>query len=153
MLLIGGVAVITMLWLASAGVGGDTQPGALIALFVFCALAAFEALAPVTGAFQHLGQVIASAKRITQITEQEPEVAFTQGENQKLDRVSLSLNQVTFSYPQQPSPALEKISLQIEAGEHIAILGRTGCGKSTLLQLLTRAWIRRRERYYSMISR
>ncbi|MCP5781272.1 ATP-binding cassette domain-containing protein, partial [Klebsiella pneumoniae] len=44
------------------------------------------------------------------------------------------------SYPQQPSPALEKISLQIEAGEHIAILGRTGCGKSTLLQLLTRAW-------------
>jgi ATP-binding cassette subfamily C protein CydC len=32
------------------------------------------------------------------------------------------------------------VSLQIEAGEHIAILGRTGCGKSTLLQLLTRAW-------------
>ncbi|MBX4820398.1 heme ABC transporter ATP-binding protein/permease CydC [Klebsiella michiganensis] len=140
MLLIGGIAVIAMLWLASAGVGGDTQPGALIALFVFCALAAFEALAPVTGAFQHLGQVIASARRITQITEQEPEVAFPQGEGQTLDRVSLRLHQVTFSYPQQPSPALEKVSLQIEAGEHIAILGRTGCGKSTLLQLLTRAW-------------
>ncbi|HID9124286.1 heme ABC transporter ATP-binding protein/permease CydC [Klebsiella michiganensis] len=140
MLLIGGIAVIAMLWLASAGVGGDTQPGALIALFVFCALAAFEALAPVTGAFQHLGQVIASAKRITQITEQEPEMAFPQGEGQTLDRVSLRLHQVTFSYPQQPSPALEKVSLQIEAGEHIAILGRTGCGKSTLLQLLTRAW-------------
>ncbi|HDX8865062.1 TPA: cysteine/glutathione ABC transporter ATP-binding protein/permease CydC [Klebsiella michiganensis] len=139
MLLIGGIAVIAMLWLASAGVGGDTQPGALIALFVFCALAAFEALAPVTGAFQHLGQVIASAKRITQITEQKPEVAFPQGEGQTLDRVSLRLHQVTFSYPQQPSPALEKVSLQIEAGEHIAILGRTGCGKSTLLQLLTRA--------------
>ncbi|MBR7640411.1 cysteine/glutathione ABC transporter ATP-binding protein/permease CydC [Klebsiella michiganensis] len=140
MLLIGGIAVIAMLWLASAGVGGDTQPGALIALFVFCALAAFEALALVTGAFQHLGQVIASAKRITQITEQEPEVAFPQGEGQTLDRVSLRLHQVTFSYPQQPSPALDKVSLQIEAGEHIAILGRTGCGKSTLLQLLTRAW-------------
>jgi ATP-binding cassette subfamily C protein CydC len=107
MLLIGGIAVIAMLWLASAGVGGDTQPGALIALFVFCALAAFEALAPVTGAFQHLGQVIASAKRITQITEQEPEVSFTQGEEHKLESVSLNLNQVTFSYPQQPSPALE----------------------------------------------
>ncbi|VUS29183.1 heme ABC transporter ATP-binding protein/permease CydC [Klebsiella spallanzanii] len=140
MLLIGGIAVIAMLWLASEGVGGNTQPGALIALFVFCALAAFEALAPVTGAFQHLGQVIASAQRITQITEQEPEVSFTQGEAQKLERVSLTLNQVTFSYPQQPSPALEKVSLQVKAGEHIAILGRTGCGKSTLLQLLTRAW-------------
>lgn len=30
--------------------------------------------------------------------------------------------------------------MQVGAGEHIAILGRTGCGKSTLLQLLTRAW-------------
>ena len=140
MLLIGGVAVIAMLWLTSAGVGGNSQPGALIALFVFCALAAFEALAPVTGAFQHLGQVIASARRITQITEQPPEVSFAQSADQTFSRVALTLNQVTFSYPQQPTAALENISLQVSAGDHIAILGRTGCGKSTLLQLLTRAW-------------
>lgn len=140
MLLIGGIAVIAMLWLTSAGVGGNSQPGALIALFVFCALAAFEALAPVTGAFQHLGQVIASARRITQITEQPPEVSFAQSADQTFSRVALTLNQVTFSYPQQPTAALENISLQVSAGDHIAILGRTGCGKSTLLQLLTRAW-------------
>jgi ATP-binding cassette subfamily C protein CydC len=76
MLLIGALAVLTMLWFASGSVGDNTQPGALIALFVFCALAAFEALAPVTGAFQHLGQVIASAVRITQITDCPPEVQF-----------------------------------------------------------------------------
>ena len=140
MLLIGGIAVIAMLWMASEGVGGNNQPGALIALFVFCALAAFEALAPVTGAFQHLGQVIASARRITQITEQQPEVTFSQQTPQSFSQVALTLNEVTFSYPQQSAPALKDISLQVAAGEHIAILGRTGCGKSTLLQLLTRAW-------------
>ncbi|EPP2803898.1 heme ABC transporter ATP-binding protein/permease CydC [Klebsiella aerogenes] len=140
MLLIGGIAVIAMLWMASEGVGGNNQPGALIALFVFCALAAFEALAPVTGAFQHLGQVIASARRITQITEQQPEVTFSQQAPQSFSQVALTLNEVTFSYPQQSAPALKDISLQVAAGEHIAILGRTGCGKSTLLQLLTRAW-------------
>ncbi len=140
MLLIGGIAVIAMLWMASEGVGGNSQPGALIALFVFCALAAFEALAPVTGSFQHLGQVIASARRITQITEQQPEVTFSQQAPQSFSQVALTLNEVTFSYPQQSAPALKDISLQVAAGEHIAILGRTGCGKSTLLQLLTRAW-------------
>lgn len=140
MLLIGALAVILMLWMASGGVGGNAQPGALIALFVFCALAAFEALAPVTGAFQHLGQVIASAVRITDLTDQKPEVTFPDTQTRVADRVSLTLRDVQFTYPEQSQQALKGISLQVNAGEHIAILGRTGCGKSTLLQLLTRAW-------------
>lgn len=140
MLLIGALAVMLMLWMASGGVGGNTQPGALIALFVFCALAAFEALAPVTGAFQHLGQVIASALRITELTEQKPEVTFPQTESTAPEKVTLTLRDVSFRYPDQPINALSALSLQATPGEHIAILGRTGCGKSTLLQLLTRAW-------------
>ncbi|BCU56234.1 heme ABC transporter ATP-binding protein/permease CydC [Enterobacter kobei] len=140
MLLISGFAVIAMLWLAAGGVGGNTQPGALIALFVFCALAAFEALAPVTGAFQHLGQVIASARRITEITDCPPEVTFPAGESRVPAQVDLRLNAVSFTYPQQVQSALNAVSLNVTAGQRVAILGRTGCGKSTLLQLLTRAW-------------
>ncbi|ARD61665.1 cysteine/glutathione ABC transporter ATP-binding protein/permease CydC [Kosakonia radicincitans DSM 16656] len=140
MLLISGVAVIVMLWFASGDVGGNTQPGALIALFVFCALAAFEALAPVTGAFQHLGQVIASATRITQITDCPPDVTFPQSSMPVSEHVAVQFKDLAFSYPGQPQRALENIALSIAAGEHVAILGRTGCGKSTLLQLLTRAW-------------
>lgn len=140
MLLIGGFAVIAMLWMAAGGVGGNTQPGALIALFVFCALAAFEALAPVTGAFQHLGQVIASAVRITQIVEQTPEVQFTEGHSVVPETVAVQLTNVTFAYDGQTQNALDGINLTVPAGQHVAILGRTGCGKSTLLQLLTRAW-------------
>ncbi|MFA9593722.1 heme ABC transporter ATP-binding protein/permease CydC [Citrobacter telavivensis] len=140
MLLIGAVAILLMLWMAAGGVGGNTQPGALIALFVFCALAAFEALAPVTGAFQHLGQVIASAMRITELTEQKPEVIFPTDVSDVPAKVTLTLRDVVFSYPGQAQKALDSLSLQVNPGEHIAILGRTGCGKSTLLQLLTRAW-------------
>lgn len=140
MLLIGGVAVVAMLWLAAGGVGDNTQPGALIALFVFCALAAFEALAPVTGAFQHLGQVIASALRITEITGQTPEVRFSETSCECPARLSLTLENVSFSYDNKAQKALDSLNLNIPAGAHIAVLGRTGCGKSTLLQLLTRAW-------------
>lgn len=140
MLLMGAAAVIVILWMAAGGVGGNSQPGPLIALFVFCALAAFEALAPVTGAFQHLGQVMASAVRITELTGQQPEVTFSETASDVPQRVSLTLKNVSFTYPQQTQPALMNLNLHVNAGEHIAILGRTGCGKSTLLQLLTRAW-------------
>ncbi len=55
MLLDGALAVILMLWMASGGVGGNAQPGALIALFVFCALAAFEAAGTSNGCISASG--------------------------------------------------------------------------------------------------
>lgn len=140
MMLISGMTVVLMLWMAAGGVGGNTAPGALIALFVFCALAAFEALAPVTGAFQHLGQVIASALRVTQLTEQQPDVTFSDATMSAPEQAAVTFDKVSFRYSQQAQPALNQVSLTIQAGERVALLGRTGCGKSTLLQLLTRAW-------------
>lgn len=140
MLFISGLTVTTVLWMASAGVGANTTPGALIALFVFCSLAAFEALAPVTGAFQHLGQVIASALRVSQITGQKPEVVFPDGDIIEQPQAGLEIRQLTFTYPGQSQAVLHDINLSISPGQHVAILGSTGCGKSTLLQLLTRAW-------------
>ncbi|ELY3467404.1 cysteine/glutathione ABC transporter ATP-binding protein/permease CydC [Cronobacter universalis] len=140
MMLISGMTVVLILWMAAGGVGGNSTPGSLIALFVFCALAAFEALAPVGGAFQHLGQVIASARRVSDVIDQPADIAFAESGKDAPREASLSLRNVSFSYPGQPQPALRDITLDVAPGEHIAILGRTGCGKSTLLQLLTRAW-------------
>ena len=78
--------------------------------------------------------------RITELTEQQPEVTFPDAGSPVSERVTLTLRDVSFSYPGQAQKALDTLSLQAQPGEHIAILGRTGCGKSTLLQLLTRAW-------------
>jgi ATP-binding cassette subfamily C protein CydC len=135
-----GLTVTLMLWLAAGGISQFPQPGALIALFVFTPLAAFEALGPVAAAFQHLGQVIASAQRVSQIIDQPADVTFPTQGPVAAEHVSLSLQNLNFTYPGQPLPVLKNVTLDVGAGEHIALLGQTGCGKSTLLQLLTRGW-------------
>jgi energy-coupling factor transporter ATP-binding protein EcfA2 len=44
------------------------------------------------------------------------------------------LEEVSFAYPNGP-PLLRDVSMQVEPGEVVAIVGPTGCGKSTLLQI------------------
>lgn len=41
-----------------------------------------------------------------------------------------------FTYPNQSEPVLEDINLNIESGDHVAIVGENGSGKSTLIKIL-----------------
>lgn len=49
-------------------------------------------------------------------------------------------NHVSLSYPGQTMPSIADLSLRIEQGERIALLGRMGSGKSTLLRLMTKIY-------------
>lgn len=47
----------------------------------------------------------------------------------------IALENVEFSYPDSP-PVLRGINLKLNAGEHVALIGRIGSGKSTVLKLI-----------------
>ena len=46
------------------------------------------------------------------------------------------LSNVSFAYKNQSEDAIKDISLHVQPGEYIGIVGQSGCGKSTLLRLL-----------------
>lgn len=50
--------------------------------------------------------------------------------------MSIQINQVTFTYPGAEKPILKNVSLEINKGEFIAIVGGNGSGKTTLCKLI-----------------
>ncbi len=49
---------------------------------------------------------------------------------------SVEVNNVSFKYDPDGHQILDNISLKINPGEYVAIVGKSGCGKSTLMRLL-----------------
>lgn len=139
-LFLNGLIIAAMLWFSSqAEFGNDEYRMAFIALFTFAALASFEILMPLGSAFLHIGQVIASAERVTDIIEQQPLVTFNgKAEFDQNATTLIEAKDLSFTYPERQNRALDNLNLTIQKGKKVAILGKTGSGKSTLLQLLVR---------------
>lgn len=49
---------------------------------------------------------------------------------------TFTISDLSFTYPTETAPALQNVSLSIEAGSFTVLCGRSGCGKSTLLRQL-----------------
>ena len=96
----------------------------------------------VSGAFMGLASVattVASLKptleMVKPILEAEPEL--TEGKEVVTQlRGAIELNNVSFRYEDDTPYILDNLSLKIQPGEYLAVVGSTGCGKSTLMRLL-----------------
>lgn len=53
---------------------------------------------------------------------------------------AIALEDVSFTYPGTETPILKQISLRVEPGETVAIVGRNGAGKTTLVKLIARLY-------------
>lgn len=88
-----------------------------------------------------ISQGIASIKRITKIFNEMPEVKDAE-KTIKINDINgdICINNLTFNYPDTILPALSDVSIKINAGGSLGIVGSTGSGKTTLTDLLLRLY-------------
>lgn len=83
-----------------------------------------------------LNQTFASARRIATLLDEKPNISsITNGEDFSFK--NLTVNNLSFGYS-DTHKILDNVSLSVEKGEIVSLIGSSGSGKSTLLKLLLR---------------
>jgi ATP-binding cassette, subfamily B, bacterial len=136
-------AIVFVLWLGAHAVMQGTMTGGTLGQFILYSVI-------VAGAVGALAEVLGEAQRAAGATERLMELMAVRSPIQSPEHpvplpprtkngAALALKDVTFSYPSRPqSPSLSHLSLAVQPGETVAVVGPSGAGKTTLFQLLLR---------------
>ena len=134
-------AISAMLWVG----GNDVLSGRITAgelgAFVFYSVMVAMSVATVAEVYGELQRAAGSAQRLLQLLSVES--ALNEPKNppalQADKGISIAFNHVDFYYPSRPdSKALDQITMNIEQGQVVAIVGPSGAGKTTLFEMLQR---------------
>tara|TARA_R110001599_G_scaffold8651_28_gene42401 strand:- start:23749 stop:25497 length:1749 start_codon:yes stop_codon:yes gene_type:complete len=136
LLLFGGMAA--MLWSGGQSVISGEMSGGELGAFVFYALMVGSGFATISEVWGELQRAAGASERLLELLHTHSDIV--DGSSSSVPRrASLSLRDVTFAYPARPAdPALKGLSLKIEEGKSLALVGPSGGGKSTVFQLLLR---------------
>jgi ATP-binding cassette, subfamily B, multidrug efflux pump len=134
-----GLGMVIILWYGGTlAARGRITPGQFVEFTLYLSRLIWPLIA--------LGYVVnlyqrgtASLKRMNSIFAVRPAIADTPGARPRPEiRGRIEFRGLTLSYGEHAEPVLKGVDLTIEAGQTVALVGRTGSGKSTLVNLIPR---------------
>ena len=134
-------SIVAVLWLGAQDVLAGRMSSGLLSQFVLYAVLAASSLGEMSQVWSEVTAAAGAAGRIAEILCVTPKIIApkdpTPAPNPWLGRISF--DKVSFSYATAPNKlVLNNLSLTVNPGERIALVGPSGSGKSTLFSLLLR---------------
>jgi ABC-type multidrug transport system fused ATPase/permease subunit len=89
--------------------------------------------------YAQIQRSIGASERLLEILEEDEEVELDETHELIDLKGEINYRDVTFAYPSRPDvTVLDNLSMNIQPGEKVALVGQSGAGKSTIVQLLMR---------------
>lgn len=134
-------AVVTVLWIGGHDVLAGRMSAGELSSFVFYAVLVASSTGALSEIIGDLQRAAGACERLVELVETPVSIKApaTPKSLPEPFKGSITFDNITFHYPARPDvSALENFSLEVSAGETVALVGPSGAGKSTVLQLLLR---------------
>ena len=138
-MLIAFCAVGVILWVGGHDVFAGRLSAGELSAFVFYAFIVATGAGTVSEVWGELQRAAGATERVMEILDTRPGIAAPSVPAPRPPHFGIAFDAVTFAYPARPgTPALDRFSLNVSQGEHVALVGPSGAGKTTVLALLLR---------------
>ena len=133
--------IIFVLWVGARQVSAGSMTGGELASFVLYAMMVAGAVGTMAEVWGDIMRAAGATERLLELLHADAAIKEPLQAQALLNptQASIQFNNVVFHYPSRPQiAALDNVSLSIDAGETIALVGPSGAGKTTLFQCLLR---------------
>ena len=135
---IGAIATAVVVAVGGWLVLEDTLTAGVLVAFVLYVQRFFEPIRELAQRYNTFQATMAASERIFELLGTVPDLVDSQEAGLLPDiEGAVEFDHVSFSYT-VGEPVLNDISLRVESGERVALVGETGAGKSTIIRLLVR---------------